>query len=119
MMDLDYFKGINDNYGHQTGDTVLRVVGELIRDSMRATDYAGRYGGEEFLLVMSQTEVAQAAGFAEKLRGRIHALEMTGLSRVTVSIGVAGTWKADTDLIARADKRLYEAKANGRNRVES
>lgn len=125
MFDLDHFKLINDTHGHQAGDAVLRVVGELIRDTLRATDSAGRYGGEEFLVVMSQTTVQQAAVLAEKLRGRIGELHHPDVGSISVSVGVAGTTHSKlstfspTSVVGWADEKLYQAKHNGRNRVES
>jgi diguanylate cyclase (GGDEF)-like protein len=123
MVDIDHFKSINDRFSHRVGDEVLRRVGKLLRDSCRRGDVVGRYGGEEFMVVLVETPVDLAAAACEKLRQRIAALPLDDLhpdlKRVTVSIGLAGTdtHPADADLIAQADRQLYRAKAEGRDRL--
>jgi diguanylate cyclase (GGDEF)-like protein len=124
MADLDHFKSLNDEYGHLGGDAVLRGVAEHLNDALRATDTAGRYGGEELLVVM-QASLEGAAIFAERWRERIestaYATPDGRRAHVTVSIGVAEYGRAleSTDaLVAIADQKLYLAKKNGRNRVE-
>jgi diguanylate cyclase (GGDEF)-like protein len=124
MLDIDHFKQINDTRGHGAGDLVLAQIGGLISASVRQTDRAGRYGGEEFLLVLPCTELSGALELAEKLRRRIAAEAVTiglnGSVNVTVSLGVAIAHEAeDADaFLARVDAALYAAKRGGRNRVE-
>ena len=123
MMDIDKFKNINDTYGHQTGDQVLRTFAAIIRSILRKTDYCGRYGGEEFLIVLTQTDIQAAKVFAERIRVCVENSFFPDLgpdSRVTVSIGLAEhrTQENIEKTIFRADEFLYKAKKGGRNRVE-
>ena len=127
MLDIDYFKRVNDTYGHSAGDQVLQGVGKLLRDSCRVYDIPGRYGGEEFCIVLPETRVGNTSVVAERIRTR---LESTALPcgdatiAVTASIGVAGLESSagsvlsPAALIDRADRALYAAKHRGRNRVE-
>jgi diguanylate cyclase (GGDEF)-like protein len=122
MMDIDYFKQVNDSYGHLAGDAVLVQLAQIFRDTLRILDCAGRYGGEEFLVILGKTESHQAVQVAERLRLSVaqHVFVHENLSlRATISVGVTGMRAEDgsTDLIDRADKALYEAKTGGRNRV--
>lgn len=124
-MDVDFFKHVNDKYGHAMGDVVLRNLGRLMRDATRLTDHAGRMGGEEFLLVCPNTDAAGAAVVAEQLRARFEAMEhRDGDQRIqcSASFGVTasdGEAPIGTDrLLRRADRALYQAKKSGRNRVE-
>lgn len=126
MMDLDHFKSINDDHGHAIGDLVLRSVGNIVRDRVRQVDIAGRYGGEEFCIVLPGTPLDGALALAELLRTGIEDLGDSDINRkfaATASFGVAtlGTGvKADlTTLLKAADEALYRAKRKGRNRVES
>ncbi len=125
MADLDHFKAVNDCYGHPGGDVVLKGVAELLRGSLRATDVAGRYGGEEFLLVLPQIERDGALIMAERWRASIEHGDFAAADgrpiHVEISVGVAqyASSMANTDaLILAADQALYLAKQNGRNRVE-
>jgi diguanylate cyclase (GGDEF)-like protein len=124
MLDLDHFKRINDEYGHATGDAVLRHMAGLMRDSQRKIDTLGRVGGEEFAVLLPGADMANAAAFAERLRQRIAGtpLEVEGrVLAVTVSIGIAALDAGDSSgdaALVRADKALYCAKRGGRNRVE-
>jgi diguanylate cyclase (GGDEF)-like protein len=124
MLDLDHFKQINDRHGHPAGDAVLREAAHRISSCCRASDIAGRYGGEEFLVLLPETGAQAAAAAAEKLRRVLAAtpFEIDGVTiAVTGSIGVA-TWDEPMmttgSLVAAADKALYRAKQLGRNRVE-
>ena len=120
MLDIDYFKRVNDNYGHRAGDRVLVTVCDIIEKSIREEDCIGRYGGEEFLVVMPDIDLEVAANIAEKIRSSIQAydFELKGLS-VTISIGVAQhEGETANVLINKADKLLYQAKSKGRNRYE-
>lgn len=123
MIDVDYFKAINDKQGHAAGDEVLRIVAERLRVGARAMDAVGRYGGEEFLMLLSGVDAAEAVQVGERVREQVAStailFDQQGIA-VTCSIGVALTADScDADaLIRRADEALYRAKAAGRNRVE-
>ena len=123
MCDLDHFKTINDEHGHGAGDIVLATFGERVRQNLRGTDLAGRIGGEEFLLILPETEMDGGLLLAERLRAAIgdhpHLLPTQAL-RVTCSLGVAQRIPEDRDggsLLGRADGALYQAKHLGRDRV--
>lgn len=125
MLDIDYFKRVNDNYGHGWGDAVLRAVSQTGQRVLRDTDLIGRLGGEEFCLLLPQTTSAEALLVAERLRLEIAALAFRSdagqVFSVTVSVGVAGVNPAGdsvSEWLRRADGALYQAKAAGRNRVE-
>ncbi|GAB4216610.1 MAG: hypothetical protein OHK0013_43310 [Sandaracinaceae bacterium] len=122
MVDLDHFKRVNDLYGHLVGDAVLRIVAERMREALRDDDLVGRYGGEEFLLILRGAPLATAGLVADRLRKRIgtQPIEVDGHRlHVTTSVGVAqlGPGEDPNKLIARADAALYRAKHLGRNRV--
>jgi diguanylate cyclase (GGDEF)-like protein len=124
LIDLDWFKRINDTYGHPTGDEVLRTFAITIFANIRGVDRFGRYGGEEFLLVLPDTPSDVALRLLERLRSIIAGLDWSAFSqgmRVTVSAGVATLRASETadSLLARADGALYRAKAQGRNRISS
>ncbi|MGH4118051.1 diguanylate cyclase [Clostridium sp.] len=122
MFDLDNFKGVNDRFGHQTGDQVLRDVCRIVMDSIRKMDTCGRYGGEEFIIVLPETDTAEASVIAERVRGNIDNKKILGSKReLTVSMGIAtypnhGKW--EKELIDKADQALYVAKGNGKNRCQ-
>lgn len=125
MIDLDDFKAINDEYGHPGGDAVLRHIGDQLNRAIRATDLAGRYGGDELITVM-QCELTGAVCMAERWRQRVESsrveLPAGRHTSVTVSIGAAvyaESMQSPDELIAAADRKLYCAKQMGRNRVES
>ena len=121
LLDIDRFKSINDALGHQAGDRCLRSIGQTITRSIRSNDRAGRIGGEEFLILMPDTNAETAVAIGERLRGAIAQLEIRHADgeNVTASIGVAVATISDTveSLLARADNALYKAKRQGRNRV--
>jgi len=123
MMDLDLFKKVNDTYGHAGGDEVLRRFVSTVSDILRESDILGRIGGEEFALMLPETDLAGAIALAERIRADIQALNIRWDKRtiqVTASIGIAMLQKDDLDIhaiMAKADKALYTAKAEGRNRV--
>jgi diguanylate cyclase (GGDEF)-like protein len=124
LFDLDHFKQINDRYGHQAGDEVLREAADVIRGRVRETDLPGRVGGEEFAVILMGTDLDGAAALAENLRADLPALVNVGGSgdwRVTASFGVAELGPSDgtEELIAAADRALYRAKAEGRDRVSA
>jgi len=122
MIDMDHFKDINDSHGHAAGDAVLRHFAGLASDGLRAVDVFGRFGGEEFMLILPDTAATGAAAVAERLRARIEQCSFPGLPaqrRVTVTIGIAAHAKGEDGeaLTARADGALYRGKHAGRNRV--
>jgi len=120
LLDVDHFKAVNDSHGHQAGDRVLVELATLLSRQTREADLAGRWGGEEFLVVCPGTDAAGAVAMAEKLRECIAAHVFTGLGHQTASIGVASYRHGDSveSVLARADAALYSAKGAGRNRVE-
>ena len=122
MLDIDHFKLINDRHGHPTGDEVIRSVAALVRATLRDYDTAGRYGGEEFGVILPDTGIECATAIAERIRLRIEAatLEREANIRCTISIGIAAATpnvRDARDWIERADRALYRAKALGRNRT--
>ena len=128
MLDIDHFKRVNDTWGHGAGDQVLQAIGKLLRDSCRVYDVPGRYGGEEFCVVLPETKPGNTGVVAERIRSRLEETELpcgdTSIS-VTASIGIAGMDLPEMNellspaaLIDRADRALYSAKNRGRNRVE-
>lgn len=127
MADIDHFKRFNDTYGHQTGDQVLRLVAQCLRDSVKGRDLSARYGGEEFAVVLPQTQLGNAVHLANQIRVLVESKKLvkksTGedLGTITLSLGAAKIepGEAPGDLIERADACLYAAKRSGRNRVIS
>lgn len=122
MIDIDRFKGINDNYGHPCGDLVIREIGARLQNRLRKYDFAGRYGGEEFFVLLSNSTEAQAGRIGDRFRREMAETRFTcnGESfAVTLSIGVARFRDGDSQesWIERADRALYQAKEAGRNRV--
>jgi two-component system, cell cycle response regulator len=126
LVDVDYFKQVNDSAGHLAGDEVLRQIAGLLAEAVRSVDIVARYGGEEFVLILPETGPEGAKVFGERVCDRIAAHEFEALGRnirLTVSVGLATfptpqTASAD-DFLARADEALYRAKAEGRNQVRS
>ena len=120
LIDIDWFKKVNDKYGHDIGDKVLQKVAEEIKGQVRGSDITFRWGGEEFLVFLPNTRVQYAKQIAENLRMHLFTHDINKLLRVTVSIGVAGTSPGEEDinvLIKESDQALYLAKAHGRNKV--
>lgn len=125
LMDIDHFKAFNDNYGHQVGDQVLRLVAQTLIDGVKGRDMAARYGGEEFALILPQTNLQGAMKVADSLRNVVQGKELVNrnsgdsLGRVTLSAGVSQYVPGEEieNLIERADSALYTAKHNGRNQV--
>lgn len=125
MLDIDHFKAFNDNYGHQTGDQVLRLVASTLESHTKENDVAARYGGEEFAVIISEGDIESAVAVADRLRLAIRARELLKrstqetLGKISASFGIATYHPGDTvsSIIERADACLYAAKRNGRNQV--
>jgi diguanylate cyclase (GGDEF)-like protein len=124
MLDIDEFKQVNDTFGHQAGDEILRQIGSLLRRSLRVTDFVARYGGEEFTILLPHTNASGACRAAENLRNSMKKHEFVLPSariHLTISIGIACCTKFDKldarQMILRADNALYRAKRSGRDRV--
>jgi two-component system, cell cycle response regulator len=122
LIDIDYFKDINDSYGHPAGDIALQQIAEILSKAVRGSDMVFRYGGEEFLVLLPETNLEGAAALAEKIRVAADA-QLFGDGHIfpmTLSAGVASLSDHESghDMIARADMALYNAKAGGRNRIE-
>jgi diguanylate cyclase (GGDEF)-like protein len=123
MLDSDHFKQINDTFGHATGDSVLRHLAQLMQNELRKIDTVGRVGGEEFAVILPGADLPAAEVFAERLRKKIAGTPIThgdSVIQLTVSIGVSGMKASDAsadDALVRADRALFRAKEDGRNRV--
>ena len=123
MIDIDNFKSINDTYGHQQGDVVLKHVAHVLRETSREVDVPARYGGEEMALILPHTDLDGAFSIAERVRSEIASLRVPRLDgqgqlRVTASVGVSASADGDKDsLIAEADAALYTAKRTGKNKT--
>ncbi|MEX2482082.1 MAG: GGDEF domain-containing protein [Gammaproteobacteria bacterium] len=124
MIDIDHFKRINDDHGHQVGDSVLESVAQALLDAVRSSDVVGRYGGEEFLIVMPHADAPAAREFSERLLRRIREIQVPGGDgkHVTVSVGIAvchphGQYLGAAEAVERADTALYRSKRNGRDRL--
>jgi len=122
MIDIDYFKRVNDEHGHLIGDAVLKEIASVFKKSIRLEDVVARYGGEEFVLIMPHTSVEDMRKTGERLRAEIEEMEISGI-RITISVGIGHFDGKEMDfnhkdLINRADRALYLAKKRGRNRVE-
>lgn len=123
MIDVDHFKAINDNFGHPTGDKVIQAMADIIKKSIRETDIAGRYGGEEFSVILPETDVMSAEQVAERIRrlcGRKEVKHEGNTVTFTVSIGIS-EWSSEMESysqwLEKADQGLYQAKNNGRNQT--
>lgn len=122
MLDVDFFKKVNDTYGHAVGDEVLRLVASTIKGNLRVNDFVSRFGGEEFLVLLPSTGLEQALQVAEKIRAAVAASRHRTAGQITVSIGVAVAscdQKDEEAAVKEADDQLYAAKNGGRNRVSS
>jgi diguanylate cyclase (GGDEF)-like protein/PAS domain S-box-containing protein len=119
LFDIDHFKRVNDKFGHNFGDTVLKNIGTIVKKTIRKVDYFIRWGGEEFLILSEETDKEQAYILAERIRKDIEKFSFNNLAHVTISCGVAECKKEDTEntFIKRADDAMYKAKRKGRNRV--
>jgi len=124
LIDIDHFKSINDNYGHLIGDQVLKHLSNLMKENIRKTDFAFRYGGEEFMMMLTNVDVRNATHVSEQIRKKLEATNFSLKEKsfnVTASFGIALFDKNDTaeSVIKRADERLYKAKQTGRNKIIS
>jgi diguanylate cyclase (GGDEF)-like protein len=119
FMDIDHFKHVNDTYGHDAGDLVLKSVVSIVKDQLKTHHVFGRWGGEEFIYILPETDLEAAEEFAEELRRRIEENEFSIVGHVTMSFGVTAVKSEDTveSFVKRADEALYNAKETGRNRV--
>ena len=119
LIDIDHFKLVNDNYGHNIGDSVLRDVAAVLKENLREADSLGRWGGEEFLVVAPETSTEGARKIAEKLREAVAAHRFIRDIKVTISVGVASLMadEWEEDMVRRADEAMYMAKNAGRNRI--
>jgi diguanylate cyclase (GGDEF)-like protein len=120
VFDIDHFKAVNDAYGHLRGDYVLKKVVDLAQTTVRSVDYLARWGGEEFMIILPETELERAETLAKRIKEEIENYDFDTIGKITVSFGVSQFKESDTEktLIKRTDSALYRAKANGRNRVE-
>ena len=123
MLDVDLFKSVNDQFGHQAGDLVLQTLGQLLRQTTRATDVCARFGGEEFIvLVPDRNSPSEGVDLGEKIRSAVEQIQIAQVGQITLSIGVSESNVNDVSpeaVVSRADAALYQAKAQGRNRVVS
>ena len=120
LLDIDYFKQVNDQHGHAVGDEVLKELGKCLSNCMRETDFVARYGGEEFLIILPNT-VQYAYILAEKLRSIVASIDFPTVGHLTVSIGISIVEESDKepeDAVRRADQALYLAKEEGRNQAK-
>jgi len=122
MLDLDHFKKVNDTYGHQYGDKVLHQIAQVLSEHCRTTDNLGRYGGEEFLIILPETRLDGATTFAERVRSAVAETTLDRMEEgITISIGVAELHGGDDSarrLVSRADRALLQAKSAGRNCIK-
>jgi diguanylate cyclase (GGDEF)-like protein len=121
MLDIDHFKKVNDNYGHTSGDLVLKTITNIVGSVIRQVDIFARYGGEEFIVLSPETSIEGALVLAEKIRVAVGQYAYPAVGNVTISAGVAELCDKDSGaaLITKADEALYVAKKGGRNRVET
>jgi diguanylate cyclase (GGDEF)-like protein/PAS domain S-box-containing protein len=121
LIDIDHFKSVNDNYGHQVGDSVLIQLSKLLKEHCRKTDIVGRWGGEEFMIICPDTDIKGSTLLAEHLRKLVDEFEFNVVKHKTISVGVAEIYNSDNieTLLKRVDDNLYEAKNSGRNKVVS
>jgi diguanylate cyclase (GGDEF)-like protein len=121
VLDVDFFKRINDHYGHAVGDLVLKAIADAVEHTIRSSDALYRYGGEEFVVVLNDTNISGAKLLAKRIRENVERLRIKSMKdlRITLSVGVSAMAEDDTPqtLFERADNALYQAKQNGRNQV--
>ena len=120
MFDIDHFKAVNDTYGHNVGDYVLKAIVDVIKKYIREADIFARYGGEEFIIIQPETAIEGAKVYAEKMRTIIEQTNFGKVKKITISVGVTIFNENDTieSITKKVDDALYKAKNKGRNRVE-
>ncbi len=119
MYDIDHFKKVNDNFGHQAGDMVLKTISDIVLKNIRNVDFVFRIGGEEFVILLIETDKKDAYIVAEKIRRIVEQYDFGNVGSVTISLGVTGLRKSDTlsRIMKRIDDALYHSKNSGRNRT--
>ena len=119
-LDIDHFKNVNDTYGHETGDKVLKQFADTLKSNIRRSDKAGRWGGEEFMLLILESDAQQTVHVLEKIKKTFSETTFDQIGKVTASYGVTQVSKDDThdDIVRRSDQAMYKAKENGRDRIE-
>jgi len=119
MYDIDFFKKVNDTYGHDVGDSVLRSLSAAVKNNLREVDILGRYGGEEFLIILPNTGLSDAKEYAERLRKEVEEYSFETVEKVTISLGVVEIAPTENikEIFKRADDLLYASKNRGRNRI--
>jgi len=119
LLDIDHFKRINDTFGHDTGDSVLKKISRLLRENIRSVDTLARYGGEEFVLILPETNIKKAMTAAERIRRVIESKSFDKVGHITISAGVSIFEEGDNrqSIVKKADRGLYIAKREGRNGV--
>lgn len=119
LVDIDFFKKVNDTYGHQVGDYVLKTTAGLLDYHIKKSDMIGRYGGEEFLIICPDTDKESATVLAEKLRKTVleHTFDIVGQKSISLGVAQLAAHECGDEILRRADNALYEAKNGGRNRV--
>jgi len=119
MIDLDHFKQVNDWHGHLAGDRVLRSIAQVLKQTVRSTDLLMRWGGEEFVILLKNCDIASARLRGEQIRSQVERFRDDAVEPFTVSLGAASLKANESidDLLARSDKALYDSKRNGRNRL--
>jgi diguanylate cyclase (GGDEF)-like protein len=120
IFDIDHFKAVNDSYGHSAGDYVLKTIADIVRENIRKIDYFVRWGGEEFMIISSETNLDDAYALAERIRAIVENYTFEAVGKITVSFGVTEFKENDTEnsFVKRADNAMYLAKRKGRNLVE-
>lgn len=120
IIDIDYFKRVNDRHGHLAGDELLKIFAQILKDTIRHTDKVGRWGGEEFVVLCPETNLEGATSLANKIRQKINSATFNNYGQQTASFGITCYQQGDTmdSMISHADEALYAAKNAGRNRVE-
>lgn len=119
LIDIDYFKLVNDTYGHLVGDLILKEFAQILKESVRDTDFVGRWGGEEFIIICTQTDIKGSFTLAQNIRAAIEEFDFTTVGKKTASFGISECTDNDNEnsIIENADKALYQAKRDGRNKV--
>ena len=119
MIDIDHFKSVNDTYGHDVGDDVLKTLANIVQENIRKIDIFARWGGEEFLILSPGTDLEDVQILAEKLRLAVEHATFPKVNHITISLGISTFGKGDTftEIFKRADQGLYYAKEHGRNQV--